>query len=302
MKEAPSRAATALPHETPRRSVFYGWWVVASGIAIQVFSGSLFGGFGTFIVPLEAEFGWSKTVFAGATGLRQIESGLLGPVQGWLIDRFGSQILVRVGVVLFGLGFVAMSQIDSIVGFYAAFLLAAIGASLGGVQTLTVTVVNWFERRRATALGLLNSGWSIGGLLVPVMALAMSAAGWRTTMLVAGILLIVTGLPLAHLIRSRPEDLGLLPDGAPASCRSCRPSQRQDGAGWVHAAAGAAYLGVLVDRGWSRRCVARRLGGEHLSRVVPNRNVWSRAGGCGGVRDGAERDEPAGTTRWRAPW
>ncbi|MFN8535463.1 MAG: MFS transporter [Dehalococcoidia bacterium] len=198
----------------PRKPIFYGWWIVGSGILIQVFSGALFGGFGTFIVPLEAEFGWNKTVFAGATSMRQIESGLLGPVQGWLIDRFGSRMMVRLGTVLFGLGFILMSQIDSILSFYLAFLIAAIGASLGGVQTLTVTVVNWFERKRATALGLVNSGWSIGGLLLPMIALAMSTVGWRQTMLVAGIAIIVFGVPLAQVIRNRPEDHGLLPDGA----------------------------------------------------------------------------------------
>lgn len=230
MQDAPSRPATAHPEAPPRRSLFYGWWVVGSGIVIQVFSGSLFGGFGTFIVPLEAEFGWNKTVFAVATGLRQIESGLLGPAQGWLIDRFGSRVMVRIGVVLFGLGFIALSQINSVPSFFAAFVVAAVGASLGGVQTLTVTVVNWFDRKRATALGLLNSGWSIGGLVLPALAVVIGAVGWRVTMLFAGVVVIAVGLPLAHLIRSRPEDLGLLPDGA---TRPAYPTGRGAGASFA---------------------------------------------------------------------
>ena len=115
--------------------------MVASGLAIQIVAGSLFVGFGTVIVLLEAEFGWSKTVFAGATGLRQRDSGLLGSLEDSLIDLGGSRLLVRSGAVLLGLGFVAMSPVESIVGVSAALLLAAIGTSLGSIQTLTVTAV-----------------------------------------------------------------------------------------------------------------------------------------------------------------
>ena len=161
------------------------------------------------------EFGWSKAAIAGAFSLQQIENGMLGPVQGWLIDRFGPRLSLRIGVILFGLGFIAFSQINSLLGFYVAYLLIAIGASLGGYFPFTVVIVNWFERRRSRALSTMQTGGAIGGLLVIAVAFALESWGWRSTALVSGIVVILTGLPMAQIARQKPEDMGLRADGEP---------------------------------------------------------------------------------------
>jgi MFS family permease len=80
-------------------------------------------------------------------------------------------------------------------------------------MSITSTIVNWFSRRRATAMGIAQMGMSVGGLLVPVVALSMSSIGWRETAFMSGVLALVVGLPLTHLMRTRPEDYGYLPDG-----------------------------------------------------------------------------------------
>ena len=74
--------------------VFYGWWIVAAGAGIQLLGGALLGqAFGAYVVLLREEFGWSKTVLSAASSLREAESGVMGPVQGWLLNRFGPRLV-----------------------------------------------------------------------------------------------------------------------------------------------------------------------------------------------------------------
>ncbi len=171
--------------------------------------------YGAYVVLLQADYAWSKTVFSIGFSLQQVESGILGPFQGWLLDRFGPRAVMRTGIVVFGCGFFLLSRVNSITTFYLALIVMAIGTGLSGFLPLTVTVVNWFVRRRATALGIMATGSGIGGLMAPVVAWSLNTHGWRATALGSGVLLIALGLPLVSLVRQRPEDHGLLPDGDP---------------------------------------------------------------------------------------
>ena len=198
------------------RNVFYGWWVVAAGFAVQATVGALlFHPFGIYVVEFEQQFGWNRTRLSIAFSLARVEDGLLGPVQGWMIDRFGPRAVMRVGVVLFALGFVAFSAMDSLLTFYVTFLLMAIGAALAGFLSVTTAVVNWFVRRRTLAVGIALIGVAGGGLAAPVIALLIEEIGWRGTALVSAAIVLVVGLPAAQLVRHRPEDYGLRPDGDP---------------------------------------------------------------------------------------
>lgn len=170
--------------------------------------------YGAYVVLLQSEYGWSKTIFSGAYSMQQVESGIFGPLQGFLIDKFGPRTVMRVGVVLFSAGFMLFSRIESVATFYAVFLLMSIGSSLSGFFPITVTVVNWFVRRRASALGMVSAGMGIGGILAPITAVMLSEFGWRATAFGSGIVILAVGLPLTQLMRRRPEDHGLLPDGA----------------------------------------------------------------------------------------
>ena len=197
-----------------RRRVFYGWWIVVSAIGIQgLISALLFHAFGTYVVLLEREFGWSKTVLAGAFSLARIEDGLLGPAQGWIIDRFGPRMVMRIGIVIFAIGFMLFSRIDSIVEFYATFMIMAVGAALGGFLSITTAIVNWFDRRRTFAMGLALMGSAVGGLALPFLVQALETYGWRPVTMVSGVVVLVVGLPLTQIVRHRPEQYGYLPDG-----------------------------------------------------------------------------------------
>ena len=198
--------------------VFYGWRMVAAGAGIQFLqAGLLHQAFGAYFAVLADEFGWSKTALSGAAALQPMEAALLGPLLGWFIDRFGSQGMIRIGIVTFGLGFILLSRIESITGFYTAFVVIALGSSMCGFFPLNVAVIRWFERRRARALSVVGLGLALGGMFVPVVAWGMQTYGWRATALASGIGAIFIGWPLARVFRGRPEDMGETIDGLPPS-------------------------------------------------------------------------------------
>ena len=200
----------------PAGRVFYGWWMVGAGAGILWLSALLWmHSYGAYVVLLQAEFGWSKTVLGLAFALTRIESGILGPVQGWLADRFGPRIMMSIGTVIFGIGFMLFSGIDSLLGFYLTFALMALGSSLGGFGTLVVSIVNWFSGHRAKALAISQLGMSIGGLSVPLIVWCLEAFGWRTTAFYSGVVVLLVGLPLVQVFRHRPEERGERPDGVP---------------------------------------------------------------------------------------
>ena len=212
--------------------IFYGWRMVAAGGGIQFLqAGLLHQAFGAYFAILTEEFGWSKTSLSGAAALQPMEAAVLGPVLGWIIDRFGPQGMIRIGVVTFGIGFMLLSQIESLAGFYGAFLVIALGASLCGFFPINVAIIHWFEKFRARALSILSLGLALGGVFVPVVAWAMQSWGWRATAFASGLLAIAVGWPLARVFRRRPSDVGQTIDGLPAEAsvqgRPVQPAGRE---------------------------------------------------------------------------
>lgn len=207
---------------------FYGWRVVAAGGVLQFLqAGMLVQSFGAYVAVLSAERGWSKTALSGAAALQSVETALIGPVLGWLIDRFGEARLIRLGVIIFALGLMVLGNVDSLAGFYGAIIMIALGTSLSGYFPINVAIIHWFERKRARALSACGLGLALGGLAVPVIAASMSYFGWRMTAMGSGVLVLLVGLPLVSVFRYRPRDLGLHPDGeappAPLSAQTSSP-------------------------------------------------------------------------------
>ena len=201
--------------------IFYGWRMVAAGAGIQfLYTGLLLQAFGAYVAVLSDERGWSKTALSGGAALQSIEGALLGPALGWMIDRFGPRAMLQVGIVAFAIGFMVLSQIDTIGGFYGAVLLLALGTSLSGYFPLSVTMVHWFQRHRARALSLMGLGFAAGGFGVPAVGWVMQNHGWRTTAFASGVLMLLVGWPLARVIRGRPADIGETIDGAPPASRA----------------------------------------------------------------------------------
>ena len=190
--------------------------MVGAGSGLQFLqAGLMTQSFGAYVAVLQAERGWSKTALSGAAALQQMEGALLGPILGWLIDRFGPQIWIRIGVVVFGIGLMLLSFTDTLLAFYGAFLVIALGSSLCGFFPVNVALINWFERWRARALSSMSIGLALGGICIPILAWSLQTFGWRATAFGSGVIAIVVGLPLAFVMRRRPEDHGETVDGIP---------------------------------------------------------------------------------------
>ncbi len=193
---------------------FWGWRVVAAGAVSQMLiSGMVMHAYTHYSVLLRAEFGWSTTLIAIGFAMNRLESGLLGPVQGWMVDRFGPRAVMRVGAVILWAGLLAFSTLQNAFQFFAYFLLMALGASLAGFLTVVTAVVGWFERRRSTALALAQAGYPLGGIVVPIVVLSLTEFGWRATAFGSAWIVLVAVLALAQVMHGDPATVGQEVDG-----------------------------------------------------------------------------------------
>ena len=168
---------------------------------------------GSYLVVLERQFGWSKSVLSAAFSVNRFESALLGPLQGWMLDRLGPKRIARIGSVFLVLGFLWFGRIQNLWEFFVSFLLIAIGAALSGFLTVTVAIVRWFERRRARALATGSLGFAAGGLAVPIVVWSMNANGWRATASVSGVVAGAAVYFFARYLDGYPADYGETVDG-----------------------------------------------------------------------------------------
>ena len=196
------------------KRIFYGWYMVAAAMGLQFLqAGLMMQSFGAYVAVLSDERGWSKTALSGAAALHQMEVAVLGPLLGWMLDRYGPRRFIRGGVLLFGLGLAGLSQVQTLPQFYAAFVVIALGVGFCGFFPLNVAIIHWFERRRARAISAMSIGLACGGSIVPAVAWSLQTFGWRATALASGAIAILAGFPLASVIRNRPSDIGEVVDG-----------------------------------------------------------------------------------------
>jgi len=219
----------------PTRRLFYGWWIVgASFLVLLVTVGIGLYAPPVFLVPLQHHFGWSRAAIAGGSALGALKAGIIGPLVGGWIDRYGSRKVMTFGALLMASGFGLMSMLRALWQLYALNLIGAIGiACVAWIPTQTL-ISNWFTRKRGMAMGVTLAGIGFGGLTIPPLTgFLIAEFGWRVAFAVLGslILVIVVGVTLA-VVRSQPADLGLLPDGEAPS-----PEERRgdpiDGSGEV---------------------------------------------------------------------
>jgi sugar phosphate permease len=211
-EQTPSNSESQRPAKKP---IFYGWWIVLAGSISQAYtSGTFWQGFGAFFDPIIDQFGWSRALTAGAMSLQRTESGAISPFVGWFVDKFGPRNVMLFGTFLTALGFILLSRIQELWQFYAAFLVLTIGLSFGTFLIVTTAVANWFVENRSKALSITMAGSGLGGVLVPVIIWLIATTDWRTGLVVVAIGHLVIGIPVSFVMKSRPEDYGLLPDGA----------------------------------------------------------------------------------------
>jgi MFS family permease len=203
------------PIKTP---FFYGWLIVVVA-AMMTFSEVTFLQpiMSVFMLPLNAEFGWSRSTIAGAIGLGSFLGAFITPFVGIVLDKWGGRWVMAITGLMMAVCLFLLAGIQSLLLFYVFYIIGRTAVvSIAGLAT-SVTVSNWFIRNRGPAIGYMNFGTRGGQAVLPALsALIIVAYGWRSAFVVlAVIVLILAVVPSLLFVRRRPEDVGLEPDGMP---------------------------------------------------------------------------------------
>ena len=217
-----------------RPGIFYGWRVVAAASVQGMFgNGVVSSGFSVFFQSIRQELGVSYTAMALVFSLARAEGGVGGPIVGWIVDRYGARRMILIGGLMGGVGLMALSRATTYWQFVLIFVgLVSLGKTMGMGQTLMAVVNQWFIRRKGLAMSTLMTSFAGGGaIVVPLLGLGIATIGWRATLFYSGIFIFLLTLPVAYVIRSKPEDIGTLPDGdAPPSASEGGPASSGTGA------------------------------------------------------------------------
>lgn len=207
-QETPPSTRTGKPR------FFYGYVVAGAGFGIQTIAWGIFQTFGLFFKPLLAEFSWSRATISGAHSLSLFVHGLASIIVGGLNDRFGPKIVMATCGFLFGLGYLLMSQVNTIWQLYLFYgVIVGIGVSAVDVVLLS-TIARWFVKKRGTMSGIVKVGTGLGILIMPLVASGLiSAYGWRTSYIILGTLALVSIISLSQLLQRDPSKMRQLPDG-----------------------------------------------------------------------------------------
>jgi MFS family permease len=215
-----AQSLNAFTRDRHSTGIFYGWWIVLAsavglfwGVPISVYS------FSAFFKPLMLEFHASRAAVSLAFTLKLITAALCAAPIGWLTDRFGARRVILAGTAVFGsilLGNRFFS--GSIARFYCFYVL--LGLSVGGIGPIPYgsLISRWFDKFRGFALGLTMLGIGLGAVIMPTLAQTLiERFGWKTAYSILGASVLLICWPIVgYFLDEKPENFGLLPDGASA--------------------------------------------------------------------------------------
>ena len=217
-----------------RLPIFYGWIIVAVAFVTTGLGVNARTAFSLLFPPILAEFGWERGVTAGAFSFGFLVSAALSPSLGRLMDRRGPRVVIELGVLLIGTGLLLATQVTRPWHLYATLGVMVGGGSVClGYTGQSLFLPDWFVRRRGLAMSLAFSGVGVGSMIIlPWSQALIGRSGWRAACWALGLLVLLLLVPLNLLLRRRPQDLGLEPDGdrAAAGAAAARPSNVVDAA------------------------------------------------------------------------
>jgi MFS family permease len=212
-------APLRLPAAIFGRPVFYGWYIVfVAFISTMMAAGVQTYTLGSFLKPMTEELGWSRTDISLGQTVSTVVGGFVGFAIGPLIDRRGGRELMVAGAVIGGMGFMALGLVQEVWHYYLVRggLITVGTAGMGGL-VVNIAVANWFVRMRGRAIAIGAMGLSLAALVLPVLSTwLIDHLGWRWSWVVIGASIWAIVIPISWLVmRRRPEDHGLEPDGGP---------------------------------------------------------------------------------------
>ncbi len=198
---------------------FYGWIIVAVAFVTMGVGVNARTAFSLLFPPILDEFGWERGVTAGAFSFGFLVSAVLSPSLGRLMDKRGPRVVMEMGVGLVAAGLLLATLVREPWHLYVTLGVLVGGGSICLSYTgQALFLPNWFVRRRGLAMSVAFSGVGVGSIiLLPWLQHLIGRSGWRAACWAMGILVLVLLAPLNLLLKRRPEDMGLTPDGDPAS-------------------------------------------------------------------------------------
>lgn len=253
-----SAAVTSIPWAWPFKNTYYGWAIVAVGLVSGFASASMFGPvLAVFVKPIGDEMGWSRATISIAFSAGTVAGSFASAAVGPFVDRHGTRLVFVLTGVLMAAGMATIAFMTEPWHFWLGVGLGRGGAVAGVLFSNAVNISRWFVQFRGRAQAIAGTGLRLGQVALPLLIyVVMEAAGWRESFLVLGLLILlgVAGAGAIYL-RSHPESMGLLPDGAVAERRDGsvrRPALRDQEVQWSLRDAGRTrtfWLLVLATAG-----------------------------------------------------
>jgi MFS family permease len=214
-------------HWSSRLPFYYGWLIIGIAFVTMAIGVTTRTAFSLLMPPLIDEFGWQRGLAAGAFSFGFLVSAILSPVVGRVMDVRGPRVVILTGLVLMTAGLFLAPLIERPWHLYVTLgLLVSAGANMMTYTAHSQFLPYWFVRRRGLAVSIAFSGVGVGAIvLLPWLQSIIVTNGWRASCWAMGLLALVAAGPINLLIRKRPQDIGLLPDGAPQ--KASGPGQRQ---------------------------------------------------------------------------
>ncbi|HZR71610.1 MFS transporter [Bradyrhizobium sp.] len=201
-----------------RLPFFYGWIIITVTFVTMAIGVNARTAFSLLFPPILGEFGWDRGVTAGAFSFGFVVSAVASPLIGRLMDRFGPRSVMELGVALMACGLLLAPLLSEPWHLYLTIgVLVGAGSICLGYTGQSLFLPNWFHRSRGLAIGLAFAGVGVGSVtLLPWVQVMIDHSGWRAACTAMGLLLLIVLAPINLLLRKRPEDIGLLPDGEAA--------------------------------------------------------------------------------------
>ena len=238
-------AGVSAPRRRPR--LFYGWWMALSGLYLMFYTtGVSFFGFSAFFDSIRLDMSWTREQVSRGPAMMAVFTAILSPTIGALTDRFGPRLVTAAAMFSGGAGFIVLSRVEHAWHYYVAFILIGSGMGATSYVMVATAVSNWFLRNRGKALGLTFMGPGFAGIITALLVVLIREYGWRDAALFTGIGTWITCIPLAMVLRRRPEHYGLRMDGDPPEADSAEPGQ----AGETAEPSPGAVRSILLSRSY----------------------------------------------------